>query len=128
VPPGAPTHLGERVAIAWRDDKRTERSVLAALRLLPQARQVHVLAGERPGGPAPAIPAILVEHGINAELHALPIGPGAFGAALLAAAHDVRADMLVMGAYTHSAWRDMIFGGVTRYMLANADLPVLMRH
>jgi nucleotide-binding universal stress UspA family protein len=120
--------FGERVAIAWRDDKRTERSVLAALRLLPHAQQVHVLAGVRPGAPTPALPAILAEHAINAELHVLPIGTGVFGDVLLTAAHAVRADMMVMGAFTRSTWRDMIVGGVTRYMLAHADLPVLMRH
>ncbi len=38
------------------------------------------------------------------------------------------ADLLVMGAYHHSALREMIFGGVTWYMLDHADLPVLMRH
>jgi nucleotide-binding universal stress UspA family protein len=36
--------------------------------------------------------------------------------------------MLVMGAYAHSPLRELILGGVTRYMLDHADLPVLMRH
>ena len=36
--------------------------------------------------------------------------------------------MLVMGAYAHSPFREALLGGVTRYMLAHADLPVLMRH
>jgi nucleotide-binding universal stress UspA family protein len=58
----------------------------------------------------------------------LPVGSGVFGEALLARAHVVGADMLVMGAYTHSAWRELVLGGVTRYMLAHADLPVFMRH
>jgi nucleotide-binding universal stress UspA family protein len=128
VPPGPPSGFGERVAIAWRDDKRTERSVLAALRLLPQAKAVHVLAGARAGAPPPRLPPILIEHGIEAELHVMPVGAGVFGEMLLRTAHEVGADLLVMGAYTHSAWRDLLLGGVTRYMLAHADLPVLMRH
>jgi nucleotide-binding universal stress UspA family protein len=36
--------------------------------------------------------------------------------------------MLVMGAYAHSPLRELILGGVTLYMLEQADLPVLMRH
>jgi nucleotide-binding universal stress UspA family protein len=128
VPPGPPATFGERVAIAWRDDKRTDRSVLAALRLLPQAKQVHVLAGVRSGSPVPDLPEIIVEHGIDAVLHILPVGPAAFGEALLKKVHAIGADLLVMGAYTRSPWREMILGGVTRYMLARADLPVLMRH
>ena len=78
--------------------------------------------------PTPQMPAILAEHGIAAELHALPIGAGPFGAALLDKAHELGADMLVMGAYQHSPLRELLLGGVTRHMLAHADLPVLLRH
>ena len=133
VPPGPTAAFGERIAIAWRNDKRTDRAVLASLRLLlPDGQlkggQLHVLAGVRAGAAMPVLPAILAEHGIDAVLHVLPIGTGAFGEALLAKAHAIGADMLVMGAYTHHTWRELVLGGVTRYMLAHADLPVLMRH
>ena len=37
-------------------------------------------------------------------------------------------DLLVKGAYTQSRLRQMIFGGATRHILANATLPVLMAH
>jgi nucleotide-binding universal stress UspA family protein len=128
VPHGGPENFGNRVAIAWRNDKRTRRAVLAALRLLRPGAELHVLAGMRDGAPVPEVPDMIVEHGIAAELHVLPIGAGVFGEMLLKTAHSVGADMLVMGAYTHSAWRDLILGGVTQHMLAHADLPVLMRH
>jgi nucleotide-binding universal stress UspA family protein len=47
---------------------------------------------------------------------------------LLAAAHSANADMLVMGGYSHSRTREIMFGGFTRRILSNADLPVLMAH
>jgi nucleotide-binding universal stress UspA family protein len=128
VPPGPASHFGERVAIAWWDDKRTDRSVLAALRLFSRAKQVHVLAGARAAAPRPCLPDILAEHGVTAELHVLPVGTGAFGEILLREAHAIGADLIVMGAYTRSPWRQLMLGGMTRYMLAHADLPVLMRH
>ncbi len=87
-----------------------------------------VLAGIRDGALAPEMPKILSEHGVTAELHTLPIGPGALGAVLLAEAHEFGADMLVMGAYQHHPLRELLLGGVTRFMLTHADLPVLMRH
>jgi nucleotide-binding universal stress UspA family protein len=87
-----------------------------------------VLAGVRAGHPQPVMPEILAEHGVEAVLHVLPIGAAVFGEALLAKVHEIGADLLVMGAYTHTAWRELILGGVTKYMLAHADLPVLMRH
>ena len=128
VPPGFGAVLGERIAIAWRDEPCTARSVIAALRLLPSTRPVHVLAGVAATAPSPILPEMLAEHGIEAVLHALPLGHGSFGEALLRKAHHIGADLLVMGAYTRSPWRELILGGVTHYMLANADIPVLMRH
>jgi nucleotide-binding universal stress UspA family protein len=74
------------------------------------------------------MPRVLLEHGIAAELHRLPIGSEPFGQTLLGAVHRVSADVLVMGAYAHSPLRELILGGVTRYMLDYADLPVFMRH
>jgi nucleotide-binding universal stress UspA family protein len=74
------------------------------------------------------MPKVLVEHSIRAELHALTIGSAPFGKVLLDKAHDIGAELLVMGAYAHSPLRELILGGVTQYMLDHADLPVLMRH
>jgi nucleotide-binding universal stress UspA family protein len=82
----------------------------------------------RNGAPRPAVPDILAEHGIVAALRIIPIDAAPFGGALLADAHAVGADLLVMGAYAHSPLREQILGGVTRYVLEHADLPVLMRH
>ena len=48
--------------------------------------------------------------------------------ALLARAHALGADLLVMSAYPHSPLREFVLGGVSRFMLEHADLPLLMRH
>jgi nucleotide-binding universal stress UspA family protein len=128
VPPGLTVPFGQHVAIAWRDDPHATRAVLSALRCVPHAASVHLLAGVRPGAPTPRIPEILVEHGIATELQTIPIGDEPFGSLLLARAHAVGADMLAMGAYAHSPLRELILGGVTRYVIAHTDLPVLLRH
>ncbi|MBI0537395.1 universal stress protein [Roseomonas sp. KE2513] len=128
VPAGEETTFGRRVAIAWKDDSRAAKAVLPALRCLGNAEQVHVLAGVRQDAAQPAVPQILLDHGVEADLHVLPIGPGVFGQSLLAKAHELGADLLVMGAYAHSPLREAVLGGVTRYILAHANMPVLMRH
>jgi nucleotide-binding universal stress UspA family protein len=128
MPSDAGTSFGARVAIAWRDEKRTVRAVIPALRWLASAEQVHVLIGVREGAAQPRMSAILQEHGIGAHLHVLPIGPAPFGHTLLQKSRELGADLLVMGAYVHSPLRGLILGGVTQYMLTYADLPVLMRH
>ncbi|MEI9988286.1 MAG: universal stress protein [Aliidongia sp.] len=130
VPPGtAPAPFGRRIAIAWRDDPRTIKAVLAALRILDAAEHIDVIGGLRDGDPEPRLPEIFEEHGKPAVLHTLPLpGTEAFGAALLAKARALKADMLVMGAFAHNRLHNMILGGVTKHVLAHADLPVLMRH
>jgi nucleotide-binding universal stress UspA family protein len=129
VPPDLPSAaFGKRVAIAWRDDPRTLKAVLVALRCLGGAEHIAVLAGIRDGAPPAQLPKVLEEHGMHADLHVLPIGPGPFGQALLDKVDAVGADLLVMGAYAHSPLQEFVLGGVTRYMLTHAGLPVLMRH
>lgn len=120
--------FGQRIAIAWRDEKQALRAVLVALRWLAGAEQVHVLIGVRDPACSPNLPAVLLEHGVMTDPHALAVYPSPFGRRLLNAAHSLGADLLVMGAYAHNPLRELVLGGVTRYMLAHADLPVLMRH
>lgn len=124
----APATFGRCVAIAWRDDKQTARAVIPALRCLKTAERVHVITGMRDRVGRPLMPRILVEHGIQAKLHVLPIGAGPFGQALLDEAHKVDADLLVMGAYGHSRVRELLLGGATRTILQSMTLPVLMAH
>jgi nucleotide-binding universal stress UspA family protein len=128
VPRNASGDFGHRIAIAWRNDERAAKATLAGLRCLAEAEHVFVLAGTRSSSAPAPMPEILAEHGIKAELHELPIGSGVFGAVLLAKAHELGADLLVMGAYQHHPLRELLLGGVTRHMLHNADIPVLMRH
>lgn len=128
VPPQFDSHFGEKVALAWRDDKFTLRAMIAALRFIPQTADMQVLIGHVAGGAPAKAPPILDDHNMSHTVHELILGKDVFGAQLLAKAHELRSDLLVMGAFVHHSWRRLLFGGVTNYMLAHADIPVLMRH
>ncbi|MDB5364972.1 MAG: putative universal stress protein UspA and related nucleotide-binding protein [Rhodospirillales bacterium] len=129
VPTMPPPKIGQRVAVAWRDDERAPKVLLAAMPLLARAEAVFVLVGRKEGMTrAPPVPQILVTHGIEAEVILVGSDILPIRAALLHQARVLSADLLIMGAYAHSRVREMIFGGVTRHVLAEADLPVLMRH
>jgi protein CrcB len=124
VPPNSVGSFGQVVAVAWKDDIRAPKAVLAALPILEKAEAVHVLRARTNEA---VVPPILEEHGVSALVHAVDSGDPV-GAQLLRAAHELGADMIVMGAYAHGEWREALLGGVTRYMLDHADLPLLMRH
>jgi protein CrcB len=123
MPPLLRGQFGKIVAIAWKNDERAVKAVRASLPILRRAEAVHVLCA----GDVADAPGILVEHDIPFALRAVP-AEGATGQRLLEAAHEVGADLIVMGAFAHGEWRERVFGGVTRTMLAEADLPLLMRH
>ena len=123
APPLCAEAFGRVIAVAWKDDARAPKAVLSAMPILKKARAVHVLRAHA----AARVPAILKEHGVAAEAHALD-GPGPVGAELLQKAHELGAGLIVMGAYAHGEWREALLGGVTRYMLDHADLPLFMQH
>ncbi len=124
APPESEGRFGRVVAVAWKDDSRAAKAVLAAMPILAAAEAVHVLRAKVEEA---AVPPILEEHGVAAEAHIVE-GDGPVGAQLLRKAHELGADMIVMGAYAHGEWREALLGGVTRYMLDHADLPLLMQH
>jgi protein CrcB len=128
--PGAEAGFGRVVAIAWKDDGRAAKAVRSAVPWLRRAERVVVLcAGEGGSGrKAPAAPPVLAEHGINVRVVAVPADGGRVGADLLAVARGLGADLLVMGAFAHGELRERVLGGVTRHVLSEADLPVLMQH
>lgn len=124
MPPRYRGTLGQVAAIAWRCDERAEKAVRDCLPILRKAGRVHVLSAIR----SAEAPAVLQDHGVAAHLHDVPDGDGPAAARILAMAHELGADLLVMGAYAHGEWREYVFGGVTRFMLSHADLPLFMRH
>ena len=57
------------------------------------------------------------------------IGDGSqIGEQLLSCAADWSTDMIVMGGYGHSRFRERVLGGATRSVLEHMTVPVLMAH
>ena len=131
VPPEAPD-FGRHVAIAWNGSAEASRAVAAALPLLERAGAVTVLSVAEDQGiqdsPAGELAAYLAWHGINARCHKLRGQPAQAGEALIEECGEIGADLLVMGAYTHSRLRQLILGGVTRHVLHHTPLACLMCH
>jgi nucleotide-binding universal stress UspA family protein len=114
--------------IAWDGSDEAAFALRCAARLLAGCRNVHVLTvlTEKPEGfPATDALRYLSRHGIEAELHELDRG-SSIEETLAATANRLDADLLVLGAYSHSRVREFLFGGVTRYFLEDKGAPPLL--
>jgi len=137
MPEQAPAHgVGRHVLAAWNGSREAARAIDAALPLLVCAERVDVIAVDPREGDADAhgqIPAAdlcrhLARHGVHAEAQAANSAGHGAGEMLLARAAADGADLLVMGAYGHARWREMVLGGATEHVLHHAKIPVLMAH
>ena len=131
APPEAPQAIGEAVVIGWNRSASSARAVSAALPFLERARSVTIVTvttGAKQGPSPEEIAKYLTWHEIHAEVVEIPPDHRLVGEVLLEEAERINADLVVMGAYSHSRLRELILGGVTRHVLQNADLPILMAH
>ena len=129
APQVAPAAVGTRVCVAWNGTGESTAAVWAALPWLKRAEAVRILSADeyqRRGPAAPELAAYLALHDVHAELGTFRPLDRDVGAGMLAAAREYGANLLTMGAYSHSRLRQLILGGVTRHVLEYSDLPVLM--
>ncbi len=129
APHAAPSSIGERVCVAWNGTGESAAAVQGALPWLQRAGSVRILHADeyqRRGPLAPDLARYLLLHGVQAEIAQFRPIERDVGRGMLAAAGEFGADLLSMGAYSHSRLRQLILGGVTRHVLENARIPVLM--
>lgn len=132
VPPkGAASKRSKRIAISWNGSVQSARAVYAARPILEQADAVLVLtadSNQTSGARGPELAAYLEWHGIVPDTKVFEASPGSVGPKLLEECSAFGAELLVSGAYTHSRMRQLILGGVTKYVLGHAEIPMLMAH
>ena len=135
LPPGYTGDLAaKRILIAWDEGPLASRAVHDALPLLQKAEKVVVMVAnpaKAPAGkrdPGADIAAHLARHGVKVEADHVTSGDMSVGNLLLARAADMSADLIVMGAYGHARWSELILGGVTNEVLTHQTVPALMVH
>jgi nucleotide-binding universal stress UspA family protein len=130
--PGGATGFGQTIAIAWNGSTEAARAVAGALPFLDGARTVHLLTAQTWRTPADVgldLAAYLEWRGIVCQRRIVTAGEDeSIGAALLRTSVEVGADLMVMGGYGRTRLSELVLGGVTRHVLAAAELPVLASH
>jgi nucleotide-binding universal stress UspA family protein len=129
-------HVGTHVLVAWDGSREAARALYDALPFIARAEKTTLVTVNAPADEPPENPlsgtdvaAFVARHGANVVFETIageedvPIGER-----LLSRASDLSADLIVMGAYGHSRWRELVLGGATRSMLDSMTVPVLMSH
>lgn len=130
APAKAPATLGEKVMIAWNGGIEAARAVTSAMPLLRNAKEVTIVSvGDVPYGraSAKALAEQFTWHGVEANV-VESTETGQVANTLIFEAEKCGADTIVLGAYSHSRFKEMILGGVTQDMLAKCALPLWIMH
>ncbi len=129
APHTPPAEIGRRICIGWNGTAESASAVFSAIPWMQRAEAVRILSADeyqRRGPAAQDLAEYLALHDIAAEIATFRPVDREVGAGLLHAAQEFGADLLAMGAYSHSRLRQLILGGVTRHVLEHARLPIMM--
>ncbi|MFN3647462.1 MAG: universal stress protein [Gemmobacter sp.] len=124
----------QRVVVAWNQSPEALSAIRRALPLLRKAAAVDItiidppVHGPERSDPGGMLSQWLSRHGVRAEVTVLARTLPRISDVLMRHVRDRDADLLVMGAYGHSRFREAILGGATRDLLETAEVPVFMAH
>ena len=132
TPLHVPQTLLGTIVIAWKDTPEAAHAVAAALPLLERAEQVVIVSVVKEDDPREYSSDRLLRslrwHNPNTIVRQLGRERRKPVDVMLREAERLQASLIVMGGYSHSRLREVVFGGFTNRILAGVDIPVLMAH
>ena len=126
-----PSVVGDRVVVAWNGSVEAARSVAMSEALLLNSSEVvvvNVAGATVPGPSAKQVVAQMCARNIPARAETIERGEATVGGAFLDYVEDFDADLLIKSAFTQSRFRQWVFGGATKEIIATASIPVFMCH
>lgn len=129
---GTGEHIGKKILLAWNGSREAVRALHDAMPMLKNAEEVVIMTvnpedDDRHIAGAD-ISLHLARHGVTATVNSTVSKDIDIGDTLLSRASDEGVDLIVMGAYGHSRFRELVLGGATRHLLHNMTVPVIMSH
>lgn len=123
----------DRIMVCWDGSRTAARAIADALPFLARSKATEIVTVTDGKSQLDEIPGAdiaqhLARHRINVELKRVVSGDVDTANVILSHAADTAADLIVMGGYGHSRWREFVLGGVTRGLLASMTVPTFMSH
>jgi nucleotide-binding universal stress UspA family protein len=122
----------DRIMVCWDGSRGAARAIGDAMPLIERSKSVEVvIVGDRPKSreiPGADIAQNLARHGAKVEVREIVAPDVDAGNVILSHAADSSADLMVMGGYGHSRFREFVLGGVTRSILSSMTIPTLLSH
>lgn len=131
VPPRFSGMVGKKILFAWNGSTESARAISLAMPVMSRAESIDVLSVDGAMVPGPSSAEIadsLRSHGLNVTSQHVKPGTRSAGQTIVDTAIAGGCDLIVKGAYTQSRLRQMIFGGATRHIIMEADIPVILAH
>lgn len=121
-----------RVCVAWNGSRESVRALNDALPILQRAEMVTVLSigkGKlKEDLPGADIALHLARRNVKANAESVEAYNQQAGEEILYRAVEAKADLIVTGGYGHARLREIVLGGVTRFLLRHSTLPLFMSH
>ena len=120
-----------KIVIGWDGSARAAKSVKSSLDILKKANDIIILTVDESQKDTSSVRDLieyLASHGIKANHKNVSKIGRCVGDEILHEAKKQNSDLVVMGAYTHNKLQQMVFGGATKFILANTEIPVFMEH
>lgn len=122
----------DRIACCWDGSAQAARAIADAMPLLHKAKQIDIVTittgKTRNQTSGTDIGRHLARHGLNVNVRQIVGADMDVASIVLSFAADNDTDLLVMGGYGHSRWRELVLGGATREILSSMTIPTLMSH
>ncbi|MDH3713596.1 MAG: universal stress protein [Gammaproteobacteria bacterium] len=125
------TYSSGKVVVAWNTSAPSARALHDALPLLRHAAQVLVVSVGKSQQAALADGSLarhLTQHGLQVEYRNFDAADSEAPEAVLSVAGETGSELIVMGGYGHTRFRELVLGGMTRALLESMTVPVLMSH
>ena len=122
--------------LGWKESKEAVGAVRHSLSLMRKSDAVDIVTATRTSDSDAdlvngiEISAYLAAHDINCKFFSSPMDEDERDESetLLRHAHDNNCDLIIIGGYGHSRFREIVLGGVTRGLIRNSDVPIVLSH